>query len=97
MNDLSLQFIRDYGWPPAGKTIMHWFRLEGMFYTPGGRHKLTEYILRYDDSSKEIHIEGMFGAESEGKLFEGIVETEVEFLSLMKMLRIDGQIHGTNA
>lgn len=92
MKELTLEYLKNYGWKPSAKTIMYWFKINGIFYSPGGRAKFSEIIMRFDPPSKEMHIEAFFGGQSEGKLFEGIVGTEVEFISLMAMLRLDTQM-----
>jgi hypothetical protein len=85
---LDQEDIESLGFKYTGKTVGLWFKKEGFFDTPGGRHRLTKYELIYFPNNNELHIEGFLGNDSEGKLFEGIIKNKSEFKKLLKQLNI---------
>jgi hypothetical protein len=85
---LDREDIEIFGFTDYKHSIMDWWSKKGYFDTPGGRHRLTEYKLRYDYKNHELHIEGYFAGESEGILFEGIIDNKSELKKLLTQLRI---------
>jgi hypothetical protein len=85
---LDQEDIESLGFKYTSKTVGLWFKKEGFFDTPGGRHRLTKYELIYFPNNNELHIEGFLGNDSEGKLFEGIIKNKSELKKLLKQLNI---------
>jgi hypothetical protein len=55
---LDKEDIESLGFKYTGRTVIQWFSAIGAFYTPGERHRLTEYKLTYDSNNNELKIEG---------------------------------------
>jgi hypothetical protein len=86
---LTKEDIEKEGWKLTGKSIRLWFEKEGYFELPiSPGHKVVKYILQLDLDYHGIHIEGFFGGESEGVLYEGLCPSINEFRKICKSLGI---------
>lgn len=85
---LDREDIESLGWGDYKHSVMDWWSIKGNFRTPGDRHEITEYKLRYDIKAHELHIECYFWGESEGMLFEGFIKNKSELKTLMEWLNI---------
>lgn len=88
------QFIESFGFTNKRKSIMTQWTKEGFFDTPGGRHRLIKYTLRYSFDNNELHVIGHETGGEESSLFEGIISRACEFYTLMGQLGIKKDIEG---